>query len=318
MKTNCFIFLLTAIPTTAFAQASADKLKFPDQYTLDYPPAEKFCPPIRSTFFEVTRRYGVVGRKRFRQKPNGGYGLPIVDKVDGKNLIHVGADLGWYQVGEPVFAVAAGIVRLSIGPAKDDRDAPEERRARAVALPWGNLVVIEHRLPDDAGFVTTVYGHLDSVRLVRVGDVVEAGQPIGTIGKKNLKINGGYNPHLHFGVREGRIAEKGMMLCKLTINGKQHSVTVAEIGEDAIQINMPDIVPDGFTIASPWGKHVIEKRDGKFFLPASLLWQMQRPDFAIVGYALSKSGWLDPVAFLRERRADRSPAPFQNVKPSRR
>jgi hypothetical protein len=57
-----------------------------------------------------------VGGHRFRQKANGGYGLPVVDKVGDKHLIHLGADLGWYQVGEPVFAVAAGVVRISSGP----------------------------------------------------------------------------------------------------------------------------------------------------------------------------------------------------------
>ena len=94
----------------------------PEKYVLDYPTAERFCPPIRSAFVEAEQSFGVVRGRRFTYKPNGGYGLPVIDKVEGKNLLHAGADLGWYQIGEPVFAVAAGVVRVSDGPPPEDKE----------------------------------------------------------------------------------------------------------------------------------------------------------------------------------------------------
>jgi hypothetical protein len=36
-----------------------------EHYTLDYPVAEQFCPPVRSTFFEVEQTMMMVGGKRF-------------------------------------------------------------------------------------------------------------------------------------------------------------------------------------------------------------------------------------------------------------
>src|SRR5687767_914609 len=67
-------------------QVVAAEPEVPETYILDYPGARDFCPPIRSTFFEVTQTSGMVRGHRFRQKPNGGYGLPVVDKVGDKHL----------------------------------------------------------------------------------------------------------------------------------------------------------------------------------------------------------------------------------------
>ena len=52
-------------------------------------------------------------------------------------------------------------------------------------------------------------------------------------------------------------------------------------------------------------------RDGKAITEARLLWLIERPDFAIVGYDLSKDHWRDPIAFLREHNADTHPAPYR-------
>src|SRR4051794_9850290 len=82
-------------------------------YVLEYPAAQQFCPPTDGFFDEVDRTIDRAGGHTFRHQPNGGYGLPVVDKVDGANLLHLGADVGFYRVGEPVFAVADGIVRMS-------------------------------------------------------------------------------------------------------------------------------------------------------------------------------------------------------------
>ena len=47
----------------------------PKKYTLDYPVVDQCCPPVRSTFVEADRSFSVVRGRRFRHRPNGGYGL---------------------------------------------------------------------------------------------------------------------------------------------------------------------------------------------------------------------------------------------------
>ena len=84
-----------------------DQTALPDDTEVrTIPVTERFCAPIRSTFVESEMTTVYVRGKRIRQKRNGGYGLAVSDKIGKRNLIHVGADLGWQQVGEPVFAVA--------------------------------------------------------------------------------------------------------------------------------------------------------------------------------------------------------------------
>ncbi len=69
---------------------------------------------------------------------------------------------------------------------------------------WGNVVMIRHTLPNGT-YVTTLYGHLDSI-LVASGDVV-MGQVIGTIGDARApgSSNGPYDAHLHFSVFLGAL-----------------------------------------------------------------------------------------------------------------
>lgn len=62
---------------------------------------------------------------------------------------------------------------------------------------YGKLVLVKH----ENGYVT-IYAHLDSIGVKR-GDVVSAGQRIGTVGKSgNVR-----EPQLHFEIREkGKVA----------------------------------------------------------------------------------------------------------------
>jgi murein DD-endopeptidase MepM/ murein hydrolase activator NlpD len=68
-----------------------------------------------------------------------------------------------------------------------------DRNTKCLATPW-NYVAVQHA----NGFVT-FYGHLkmNSV-VVRVGDVVKAGDPLGTVGSSGCSTH----PHLHFEVRD--------------------------------------------------------------------------------------------------------------------
>src|SRR5688572_29662248 len=94
--------LLIAQSVSQLRSATAEEL--PERYVLTYPAAEQFCPPVRGFFDEVQRTIDRVGYRTFRHQPNGGYGLPVQDRVGDAHLLHLGADVGWYRVGEPVFA----------------------------------------------------------------------------------------------------------------------------------------------------------------------------------------------------------------------
>ncbi len=292
----------------------------PEKYTLDYPPAADFCAPVATFFDEVVRSFEVVRGHKFTHQPNGGYGLPIVLQVDGQNLIHVGADVGWHRAGAAVYAVAAGVVRVSEGPPPPGKTKPgdggraddvPEPRPSVKGTAWGNLIVIEHRLPD-ATYMTTIYGHLASKRLVKQGDLVQVGQQIGTIGAKHVAINGGYTPHLHFGMRRGRLAEPGCTLLELTRAGLRASVKLVTVSEDEIEVEMS---PDKFDVpeirlaigsGQADRRYPVTVRDGKSFVSARMLWEIRnRPGFETVGNSLSTEGWLDPVAVLRQCGADR-------------
>lgn len=61
---------------------------------------------------------------------------------------------------------------------------------------WGNIIMIEHVLPDSHR-VWTQYAHLKDV-LVSPGEAVERGDVIGSIGRG---YNDRFYPHLHFEVR---------------------------------------------------------------------------------------------------------------------
>jgi murein DD-endopeptidase MepM/ murein hydrolase activator NlpD len=86
---------------------------------------------------------------------------------------HTGLDIA-NAIGTPVRAPADGIVRLATGP----------------FLLEGNMVLLDH----GAGLVTS-YMHLSEI-LVRPGQALKQGQPIGRIGTTGRSTG----PHLHWGM----------------------------------------------------------------------------------------------------------------------
>jgi murein DD-endopeptidase MepM/ murein hydrolase activator NlpD len=306
VRAGCCRLILIAQIIGCYSPAAADDM--PDHYRLSYPAADRFCPPIAGFFDEVQRTVSRAGYHTFRHQPNGGYGLPVQAKIGDAHLLHLGADVGWHRVGEPVFAVAAGVVRASEGAPADDH---KDDRKSPTVLQWGNLIVLEHRLPD-ASYATTIYGHLASERLVKVGDVVRAGQQIGTIG--TARVNGGYKPHLHFGVRQGRMAEIGRKVIDVNYNGKQAPLKIAEVRDDVVLLSGATALPDRLRLNIN-GRDFELTRDGdKAEVESSILLRVPTPEFPIVGYGLSTDGWLDPIAFLRAHSADSSPAAFELAK----
>jgi murein DD-endopeptidase MepM/ murein hydrolase activator NlpD len=304
----------------------------PDKYILNYPVAQQFCPPVESYFDDAENAIQKIGGRTIRHQFNGGYGLPVVDKVDDQNLLHLGADVSWYRP-VPVYAVGNGVVRISAaGPStadlakmmvasrSQDADAPDAKKSKPVVastaaakkpalLGWGNLIVIEHRLPD-GNYYTTIYGHLASRRLVSAGDIVTAGQVIGTVAKSKLE-NGGYDPHLHFAVRDGRMFEPARELLTLRAGQKTVPMKLLLLDEKEIEVELDDDLAAHVQVNLGGTPITVETRDGRHFLPAKLLNYLQPKDFPIAGYGLTTEGFHDPTGFLREVRADTQPAGFQ-------
>lgn len=100
--------------------------------------------------------------------------------VEERN-IHIGLDL-WINEQAPIFAALEGKIHsFQNNTALGD---------------YGPTIILEHEI-DNFKF-HTLYGHLSEVSLEgkKVGDTVQKGQQIATLGLP--PINGDYAPHLHF------------------------------------------------------------------------------------------------------------------------
>ncbi len=96
---------------------------------------------------------------------------------------HVGVDIGFERWGDPVAAAARGRVTYA-----DPEGWDTER----------GVVILEHTFPDGS-IAYTLYGHMeqsDDIKFPRLGDCVERGQVIGTIGWPSRGL-----PHLHYEIR---------------------------------------------------------------------------------------------------------------------
>jgi hypothetical protein len=109
-----------------------------------------------------------------------------ISGVYGSRRLFEGEERSWHKgidyaapTGTPVYAPAAGIVRLA-------RDT----------FMSGQLVMLDH-----GGQLSTVYAHLNKMH-VKVGDVVTQGQHIADIGNTGRSSG----PHLHWGMYWGAMA----------------------------------------------------------------------------------------------------------------
>ncbi len=85
------------------------------------------------------------------------------------------------DLGDPIYAIANGkVINSGQYPV------------------WGNIVLIEHALPDNSR-VWSQYAHLDKIMVTQVGQKVKRGQQIGTMGKGDKNR---YLAHLHFEIRK--------------------------------------------------------------------------------------------------------------------
>ncbi len=83
------------------------------------------------------------------------------------------------DLGDPIYAIANGMVVF----------------AADIGGGWGKVIRMVHRLPNEKE-VESVYAHCEEIK-VKVGDQVQKGCEIGTIGT----ANGQYLAHLHFEIR---------------------------------------------------------------------------------------------------------------------
>jgi murein DD-endopeptidase MepM/ murein hydrolase activator NlpD len=102
---------------------------------------------------------------------------------------HPGVDLA-NAAGTPVTAAADGTVVVA-GDDKTTLYGPGPDF-------YGNLIILQHRLPQSDQPVFTLYGHLSKID-VTIGAQVKAGQVIGEVGSTGYAIGS----HLHFEVRIG-------------------------------------------------------------------------------------------------------------------
>jgi murein DD-endopeptidase MepM/ murein hydrolase activator NlpD len=109
--------------------------------------------------------------------------------ANGKRDPHTGVEFV-NKFGTPAYAAGEGTV-IFAGP-----------DIKPIYTPWpnyyGNLVVIQHA--DD---LYTLYAHLSKI-LVKQGEKVLAGDPIGEVGETGVAIG----PHLHFEVRRGDVEDE--------------------------------------------------------------------------------------------------------------
>jgi murein DD-endopeptidase MepM/ murein hydrolase activator NlpD len=106
--------------------------------------------------------------------------------------IHLGVDL-WVEAGTRVHAICEGHIHSF----QDNTNYGD----------YGPTIVLEHTYSKGKWF--TLYGHLSRASLngIRVGQKVDKGACIGTLG--DASVNGDYAPHLHFQVIRDLEGRKG-------------------------------------------------------------------------------------------------------------
>lgn len=67
---------------------------------------------------------------------------------------------------------------------------------------WGYIVIIRHKRPRSKEVFYSLYGHLGA-SFKRIGEKVDAGEPLGFVGEAFTPENGFWEAHLHFAIYTG-------------------------------------------------------------------------------------------------------------------
>jgi hypothetical protein len=122
----------------------------------------------------------------FRREEVEGTSLqPFANLRNEGRTYHTGLDVGACLDGAGLYACAEGVVRL-VHTGSD----------------MGTLIVLEHHVSEHE-VATLLYMHASDVVFVKAGEVVPAGQLLGSMGVGYSFENGGHFAHLHFGTYPG-------------------------------------------------------------------------------------------------------------------
>lgn len=218
----------------------------------------------RTTFFRCPWRLGVLmltlhgaalaqGSGFIRCQLADGFDFPVgKPNADGYYKSrgywpngHLGEDWngrggGNSDLGAPIYSTARGVVIIS----------------ENVGVGWGNCVIVRHAFRDETGkisMVDSLYAHLHQ-RVVKVGQIVEKGQLVGTMGSNN----GMYFVHLHFEIRKN---------LHIGMNRSQFARDNTNYYSPTDFINKHRVLPTNFTkypiptgLFAPYGRSLADAR----------------------------------------------------------
>lgn len=115
---------------------------------------------------------------------------PYGSTQGGRREPHHGVEF-FNPAGVAVLAAADGVVIFAGSDTGSEQVGPQPGF-------YGNVVVLEHHLPDSESPVFTLYAHLRRID-VAAGQAVTVGAQLGEVGQTGIAIG----PHLHFEVRVG-------------------------------------------------------------------------------------------------------------------
>lgn len=139
-------------------------------------------PAMTARLFGLLREAGAsVGVGRYNEARLF-YTSSNFEAGEERRTIHLGLDL-FVPAGAPVYAPLAGVVHATAN--------------NAAHQDYGPVVILRHQTGEGQAFFT-LYGHLglEALDELRVGQAVEAGRRLGSVGSPD--VNGGWPPHLHF------------------------------------------------------------------------------------------------------------------------
>lgn len=138
--------------------------------------------------FDMIRQLGL--RSNFMRYA---YDFVLLDNNNRQTSGNGKEDKDYFSLGAKVYAVAAGRVVYAVADHKDDKNFNVPKLKENPLELYGNCIAIQH-----ADSSISIYGHLKQYSIqLKPGDMVKAGQQIGTIGVSGSS----FFPHLHFEMR---------------------------------------------------------------------------------------------------------------------
>lgn len=132
---------------------------------------------------------------------------------NGQAMPHGGLDLnGESEAGVPIYAIADGVVKVVYFTTGDNTGGNDVRNTSILSNTAGHGCQIEH-----SGGYVSVYMHLESALMLKVGDKVLQGDKIGIEGNTGYS----FGKHLHFELRKNgsKIDPLPYLTGKSTLNG---------------------------------------------------------------------------------------------------